>query len=115
MAQVVYEFPLNEKVRNYLRVEHLLGLLSEPKKTCEQHTEIQFFRDFFALLDLVERIDLRTELLLDLHRKGSGPARPSAPTGVVTMGVPHSMASMILPFRPAPKRSGARQTRADQK
>lgn len=68
MAQVVYEFPLNEKVRNYLRVEHLLGLLSEPKKTCEQHTEIQFFRDFFALLDLVERIDLRTELLLDLNR-----------------------------------------------
>ena len=66
MAQVIYEFPLNEKVRNYLRVEHLLTLLSHPDKTCDQHNEIQFFRDFFTLLDLIERIDLRTELLRDL-------------------------------------------------
>lgn len=66
MAQVVYEFPLNEKVRNYLRVEHLLGALCQPDKACEQHAEIQFFRDFFTLLELVERIDLRTELLRDL-------------------------------------------------
>ena len=66
MTPVVYEFPLNEKVRNYLRVEHLFSALSQPGKICEQHTEIQFFRDYFTLLELIERIDLRTELLRDL-------------------------------------------------
>ena len=66
MAPVVYEFPLNEKVRNYLRVEHLFTALNQPDKICEQHTEIQFFRDYFTLLELIERIDLRTQLLRDL-------------------------------------------------
>jgi cell division protein ZapD len=66
MTPVVYEFPLNEKVRNYLRVEHLFTALSQPEKICEQHSEIQFFRDYFTLLELIERIDLRTELLRDL-------------------------------------------------
>ncbi|MNT30536.1 hypothetical protein D3C72_1663340 [compost metagenome] len=36
----------------------------------------------------------------------------SAPIGVVTLGVPQSMASVSLPLIPAPKRSGARQIRA---
>lgn len=66
MTPVVYEFPLNEKVRNYLRVEHLFTAPSQPDKICEQHSEIQFFRDYFTLLELIERIDLRTELLRDL-------------------------------------------------
>ena len=66
MTPVVYEFPLNEKVRNYLRVEHLFTALSQPEKICEEHSEIQFFRDYFTLLELIERIDLRTELLRDL-------------------------------------------------
>lgn len=66
MSFAVYEFPLNEKVRNYLRVEHLFNALHDPNKICKQHTEIQFFRDFFTLLDLIERIDLKTELVRDL-------------------------------------------------
>ncbi|MNO09096.1 hypothetical protein D3C81_2320690 [compost metagenome] len=37
----------------------------------------------------------------------------SAPIGVVTLGVPQSMASVSLPLMPAPKRKGARQTRAE--
>ncbi|MET1218759.1 MAG: cell division protein ZapD [Glaciecola sp.] len=66
MSLAVYEFPLNEKVRNYLRVEHLFNALHDPDKICKQHSEVQFFRDFFTLLDLIERIDLKTELLRDL-------------------------------------------------
>ena len=60
MTPVVYEFPLNEKVRNYLRVEHLFTALSQPEKICKEHSEIQFFRDYFTLLKLIEHIDLRT-------------------------------------------------------
>ncbi len=68
MPLVVYEFPLNEKVRNYLRVEHLFSALEQPEKICKQHNEIQFFRDYFTLLELIERIDLKTELLRDLNQ-----------------------------------------------
>lgn len=67
MSFSIYEFPLNEKVRNYLRVEHLFNALHDPDKICKEHTEIQFFRDFFTLLDLIERIDLKTELMRDLN------------------------------------------------
>ena len=40
------------------------------------------------------------------------PTMPSAPTDVVTTGTPLARAWPILPFTPAPKRSGARNTRA---
>ncbi|MOA60600.1 hypothetical protein D3C78_1855190 [compost metagenome] len=44
--------------------------------------------------------------------QGMPPCMASAPTGVVTLGVPQRMASINLPLMPAPKRSGARQMRA---
>ncbi|MOA56446.1 hypothetical protein D3C78_1804290 [compost metagenome] len=44
--------------------------------------------------------------------QGSPECMASAPIGVVTFGVPQSIASTILPLMPAPKRNGAMHTRA---
>ncbi|MEW9797232.1 cell division protein ZapD [Alteromonas sp. CYL-A6] len=71
MTDAVLEFPLKEKVRNYLRVEQLLGLVKAAAKAQEPQFQFIFFEQLFVLLDLVERLDLRTDMLkdLDVHEK----------------------------------------------
>ena len=66
MKQAVFEFPLNEKVRNYLRIEHLFNCMADPSVCCKKNVEVGFLRNLFQLLDLIERVDMKTELLRDL-------------------------------------------------
>ncbi len=71
MSSAVFEFPLKEKVRNYLRVEQLLGQLKITAKAEHTHLQLVFFEQLFALLDLIERLDLSSDLSkdLDAHEK----------------------------------------------
>lgn len=71
MTDAVLEFPLKEKVRNYLRVEQLLRLMRSSAKSQDPQLQFVFFEQLFILLDLVERLDLRTDILkdLDVHEK----------------------------------------------
>lgn len=67
MPNTVYEFPLNEKVRTYLRLEQLFKQLHSSKKCVEEWQFINFFDCYFTLLDLLERIDMRTDILKDIE------------------------------------------------
>ena len=67
MSDAVFEFPLKEKVRNYLRVEQLLGQLKITAKAEQSSLQLVFFEQLFELLDLIERIDLRSDLTKDLE------------------------------------------------
>ncbi|MEO9945885.1 MAG: cell division protein ZapD [Paraglaciecola sp.] len=71
MSQAIYEFPLNEKVRTYLRLEQLFKQLEQGKAAVEDWEYINFLDCLFTLLDLTERIDLRNDVLKDieLHEK----------------------------------------------
>lgn len=71
MSQAIYEFPLNEKVRTYLRLEQLFKQLEQGKTAAEDWQYINFLDCLFTLLDLSERIDLRNDVLKDieLHEK----------------------------------------------
>ncbi|WP_158971026.1 cell division protein ZapD [Paraglaciecola sp. L3A3] len=71
MSQAIYEFPLNEKVRTYLRLEQLFMQLEQAKQATEDWQYINFLDCLFTLLDLLERIDLRNDVLKDieLHEK----------------------------------------------
>jgi cell division protein ZapD len=71
MSQAIYEFPLNEKVRTYLRLEQLFKQLEQGKTAVEDWQYINFLDCLFTLLDLSERIDLRNDVLKDieLHEK----------------------------------------------
>lgn len=71
MSSNVYEFPLNEKVRTYLRLEQLFKQLHYAKKCSEDWQFIQFFDCYFTLLELLERIDMRSDILkdIDAHEK----------------------------------------------
>ena len=67
----VYEFPLKEKVRNYLRIEQLMGQLKLGAASLDNGLSLYFFEQLFTLLDLFERIDIRTDIIKDLdgHEK----------------------------------------------
>lgn len=68
MSQAIYEFPLNEKVRTYLRLEQLFKQLVHANAVTENWQFINFFSSLFTLLDLLERLDLRNDVLKDIEQ-----------------------------------------------
>lgn len=71
MSVAIYEFPLTEKVRNYLRLEQLFKQIDSTVDSDNHHQILHFFNVLFTLLDLLERLDLRTDLIrdIDAHEK----------------------------------------------
>lgn len=66
---VLFEHPLNEKMRTWLRVEFLIKQLHETVPVTGSSTALTFFRVIGELLDIFERGDMRTELLKELERQ----------------------------------------------
>ena len=68
MTAILYEHPLNERIRNYLKLEQLFVQASE----CLQHnistSHSVFFNALFAILDTLERNDIRGDLIKDLEK-----------------------------------------------
>lgn len=67
MTHAVYEFPLNEKVRAYLRLEQLFKQLKQVEAAREDWQYMNFFDALFTLLDLLERLDIRNDVLKDIE------------------------------------------------
>ena len=68
MTDLIYEHPLNEKLRTYLRVEQLITQvqqLSELASDCQQQV---FFNSLFALIEVLDRNDIRPDLIKDCER-----------------------------------------------
>ena len=63
-----YEYPLLERVRTYLRLEHIL-LALQPATPVTQQNYTRYFSALFAILDLCERSDVRTDVQKDLERR----------------------------------------------
>jgi cell division protein ZapD len=66
MAVALYEFPLSEKVRNYLRLEQLFHQLDEVKSATNEFQYLYFFEVLFDVMELIERIDLRSDFIRDI-------------------------------------------------
>ncbi|WP_395344727.1 cell division protein ZapD [Ningiella sp. W23] len=66
MTVALYEFPLCEKVRNYLRLEQLFHQLDEVKYANTEYQYLNFFEVLFDLIDLIERLDLRSDFVKDI-------------------------------------------------
>ena len=62
---VIYEYPLQERFRTYLRLEQGFLQIKMPLDGSEQQA-LPFFNTLFGLLELFERFDLKTELNRDL-------------------------------------------------
>lgn len=66
---VLFEHPLNEKMRTWLRIEFLIQQLSSHLPVDSYDTALHFFRNTGDLLDVLERGEVRTELLKELDRQ----------------------------------------------
>ena len=69
MTTVLYEHPLNERIRNYLKLEQLFAQTNN----CVLNNSIQnchhvFFNALFAIIDTLERNDIRGDLIKDLEK-----------------------------------------------
>lgn len=71
MSVALYEFPLYEKVRNYLRLEQSFAQLNEAQNAKSEFQYLHFLEVLFNIIDLIERLDLRTDFLrdIDVHEK----------------------------------------------
>jgi cell division protein ZapD len=70
MSTVLYEHPLNERIRNYLKLEQLFAqaytcLNSDTSITICNHV---FFNALFSIIDTLERNDVRGDLIKDLEK-----------------------------------------------
>jgi len=66
---VLFEYPLNEKMRTWLRIEFLLKQLSAGQPLVDHLGALTFLRNVAELLDIFERGELRTDILKELERQ----------------------------------------------
>ncbi|GAA3546647.1 cell division protein ZapD [Zobellella aerophila] len=66
MSPLLYEFPLNEKCRSYLRLNDLFQQLQSCRALGSAGQAVALFKAQLDVLELLERCDLRTELAKDL-------------------------------------------------
>jgi cell division protein ZapD len=64
---ITFEYPLNEKMRSYLRFEFLFLQLTKSKQFTHESDATVFFKALFELLELSERCDIRHDLVKDLR------------------------------------------------
>lgn len=65
MNEQTFEYPLNTKVRGYLRLEHINQQLSY---AINQDYGIATFQPLFGLYELCERVDYKNDLLKDIDK-----------------------------------------------
>jgi cell division protein ZapD len=66
---ILYEYPFNERIRTYLRLEHLfhrLGDLAAREQPTDHHYAIT---SIFEIMDVAARADLKTDVLKDLDKQ----------------------------------------------
>ncbi|MDN5843003.1 MAG: cell division protein ZapD [Alcaligenaceae bacterium] len=68
---ILYEYPCNERIRSFLRVEHLFDRLFFFAGGSDARCHQIAMATLFDLLDICDRADLRTAVLQDLDRHRS--------------------------------------------
>ncbi|MBQ4890869.1 cell division protein ZapD [Shewanella sp. MMG014] len=63
---LIYEQPLNEKTRSYLRLEYLADQLNSHANDDQQH---HCFYPLFSLAELTDRCDYRSDILKDIDKQ----------------------------------------------
>ncbi|MDB5928528.1 MAG: hypothetical protein JWR60_235 [Polaromonas sp.] len=65
---ILYEYPFNERIRTYLRLEHLFVRLAELLKRDSAMDHHHALATLFEIMDVSGRADLKTEVLKDIER-----------------------------------------------
>lgn len=68
---ILYEYPFNERIRTYLRIEHLFrrfATLAQREAPVDHHHAIT---TLFEMMDVAARADLKSDVMKDLERQKS--------------------------------------------
>ena len=68
MTAILYEHPLNERIRNYLKLEQLFVQAFDSLQYSLITSHSVFFNALFAIVDTLERNDIRGDLIKDLEK-----------------------------------------------
>lgn len=68
---VIYEQPLNERVRTFLRLEHLFELVTEGVQGDSEWASRSALGGMIELTDLLSRSDLKAEIIKELERQSA--------------------------------------------
>ncbi|MFA3759656.1 cell division protein ZapD [Yersinia sp. 2544 StPb PI] len=68
-STILFEHPLNEKMRTWLRIEFLLQQLESQRSLDNIATALTFFRAACDLIEVLDRGEVRTDLLKELERQ----------------------------------------------
>ena len=66
---ILYEYPFNERIRTYLRLEHLFQRLSELVSRDHPLDHHYAITTIFEIMDVAARADLKTDVLKDLEKQ----------------------------------------------
>jgi len=113
---ILYEYPFNERIRTYLRLEHLfrrLGELVERESPTDHHFAIT---TIFEIMDVAARADLKTDVLKDLEKQkhvlGGFRGNPAISEGVLDE-VTHRLDACFAALNGLPGKAGHSLTEND--
>ncbi len=66
--KIAYEQPLNERIRNFLRLEHLFNLIEFRSQNILEWDCRNTLESLLEINDLLSRSDLKAELIKELGR-----------------------------------------------
>ena len=66
---ILYEYPFNERIRTYLRLEHLFRRLGELVPSDSALSHHYALVSIFEIMDVAARADLKADVLRDLERQ----------------------------------------------
>ncbi len=66
---ILYEYPFNERIRAYLRLEHLFDRLFYFARPGDARNHQVAVATIFDILDAIERTDIKTSVLQDMERQ----------------------------------------------
>lgn len=66
---ITYEYPMNEKIRSWLRLETLLSQIYELSNITSYSSGIAFFRSVSELIEILDRGEVRSELIKELEKQ----------------------------------------------
>ncbi|NLJ93621.1 MAG: cell division protein ZapD [Aeromonadales bacterium] len=89
MSSLVYEYPLNEKSRNYLRLNDLLQQLQQSRELSAAGQTVALFKALLDIIELLERYDIRNDLAKDLLLEKDKLASWAEVPGIDTAALSH--------------------------
>ena len=66
---IKYEFPLNERVRRFIRLEQLFNKTQSAILSSQKYSEFNIFERIFELMQTASRTDLKVDLMQEIERK----------------------------------------------